>query len=102
MKVRLRCAICGYDPPAGNFVPLLEVVDLSERQGFNRIVREEGKTTVRVIADTDNNIISGPEVITRLEQDYMGAIVAEHGVNYSFGGTQAEQNAAFGDLRLGG
>ncbi|AVX05511.1 efflux RND transporter permease subunit [Maritalea myrionectae] len=88
--------------PAGNFVPLLEVVDLSERQGFNRIVREEGKTTVRVIADTDNNIISGPEVITRLEQDYMGAIVAEHGVNYSFGGTQAEQNAAFGDLRLGG
>lgn len=88
--------------PAGNFVPLLEVARLSERQGFNRIMRDEGKTTVRVIADTDSTIITGPEVLARLEADYLGSIAAEHGVAYSFGGTRAEQSAAMSDLRMGG
>ncbi|MGJ8527786.1 efflux RND transporter permease subunit [Maritalea sp.] len=87
---------------AGNFVPLAEVVSFSDRQGFNRINREEGKTVVSVRADTDSTILQGSEVIERLEADHMGSIAAKYGVDYSFGGTQAEQNAAFGDLQLGG
>lgn len=87
---------------AGNFVPLTEVVTISDRQGFNRINRDEGKTTVRVRADTDTAIVQGADVLERLEADHMGAIAAKFGVQYSFGGTQAEQNAAFGDLQLGG
>jgi len=87
---------------AGNFVPLAEVVSFSDRQGFNRINREEGKTTVSVRADTDTSIVQGAEILERLEADHMAAIAANNGVQYSFGGTQAEQGAAFGDLRLGG
>nr|WP_299345364.1 efflux RND transporter permease subunit [uncultured Maritalea sp.] len=34
--------------------------------------------------------------------DWTTTIAAKHGVQYSFGGTQAEQGAAFGDLQLGG
>ncbi|MFB9140097.1 efflux RND transporter permease subunit [Maritalea porphyrae] len=87
---------------AGNFVPLAEVVSFADRQGFNRINREEGKTVVSVRADTDTTIVQGAEVIERLQSDHMDAIASKYGVEYSFGGTQAEQNAAFGDLQLGG
>jgi multidrug efflux pump subunit AcrB len=87
---------------AGNFVPLSEVVTFADQQGFNRIVREEGKTVVSVRADTDTTIVQAAEVLERLENDYLGAIAGKYGVNYSFGGTQAEQSAAFGDLQLGG
>ena len=83
-------------------VPLAEVVSFADRQGFNRINREEGKTVVSVRADTDTTIVQGAEVIERLQADHMDAIASKHGVEYSFGGTQAEQNAAFGDLQLGG
>jgi multidrug efflux pump subunit AcrB len=46
--------------------------------------------------------VQAAEVLERLENDYLGAIAGKYGVNYSFGGTQAEQSAAFGDLQLGG
>ena len=70
---------------AGNFVPLSEVVTISERQGFNRIVREEGKTVVSVRADTDTTIVAAADVLERLEADYLPGITSKYGVQYSLG-----------------
>jgi len=87
---------------SGNYVPISEVVTFSESQGFNRIIRDEGKTNVTVRADTDTSIVQAADVLERLENEHLDGITSKYGVDYSIGGTQAEQSAAFGDLQLGG
>lgn len=87
--------------PGGAYVPLETAVSFSERQGFGRIAREEGRSTVSVRADVEEGVTTGDEVLARLTADYLPAIAARHGVDYDLGGTRAERNAAFADLGLG-
>lgn len=85
----------------GTFVPLSSVVTFSERQGFSRIVREEGKSVVNVRADVEEGVTDSAQVLSRLETDYLRDIAGKYDVDYELGGTSAERNAAFGDLQLG-
>ncbi len=87
--------------PSGTYVPLNSVVSFSERQGFSRINREEGRSVVHVQADVEEGVTNADEVLERLESDYLPGIVARHNVAYDLAGTRAEQNAAFADLQLG-
>jgi multidrug efflux pump subunit AcrB len=86
--------------PAGAFVPLSSVVDFSERQGFDQINREDGRSVVSVRADTEDGVDSS-EILNRLESDYLPAIAGRYGLDYKLGGRRAEQNAAFADLGIG-
>lgn len=88
--------------PGGQFVPLTEVVDLTERQGFATIQRRDGKSTASVTGDLDSAVITTDQVISRLEASgALDLIAARHGVSYSFGGRAEEQEKAFSDLQLG-
>ncbi|WP_162654237.1 efflux RND transporter permease subunit [Lentilitoribacter sp. Alg239-R112] len=88
--------------PSGQFVPLTEIVDLSERQGFASIKRRDGKTTISVSGDIDNNVSTTDKVTETLTSaGELASIAAKHGVTYSFGGRSEEQKNAFSDLRLG-
>jgi len=87
--------------PAGGFVPLSSIVAFSEHQGFDRIVREDGKDTVSVRADVDEAVGNADEILTRLRLDYLPQIVDRYGVGYDLGGRQAERAAAFADLEFG-
>lgn len=87
--------------PQGGFVPLSEIVEFSEQQGFNRLFREEGKTVVSVTADVDQDNYNLAEILTRLETDYLPVIADRHGLNFEIGGSRADQDAAFGDLKMG-
>lgn len=86
--------------PAGNFVPISSIVSFSERQGLRFILRDEGKSTIHVRADTEGDTQFG-EVLDRLAADYLPELTAKYGITYSFSGRQAEQAAAFADLGLG-
>ncbi|HHS82711.1 MAG TPA: efflux RND transporter permease subunit, partial [Devosia sp.] len=84
----------------GSFVPLTSVVTFGERRSFSRILREEGKSTVTVKADVEEGT-KGADVLARLKADYLPALSARYGVNFTFGGTEKETQAAFADLQLG-
>lgn len=88
--------------PSGQFVPLTEIVDLSERQGFASIKRRDGKTTISVSGDIDDNVSTTDKVTeTLVAAGELAAITAKHDVTFSFGGRTEEQRNAFADLRLG-
>lgn len=87
---------------SGEFVPLTEIVTLSERQGFASIRRRDGKTTISVSGDIDDNISTTDKVIeTLLAGGELASLTEQHGVTFSFGGRSEEQKNAFADLRLG-
>lgn len=86
--------------PSDNFVPLSSIVGFSESQGLRFILRDEGKSTIHVRADTEGDTQFG-EVLDRLAADYLTEITEKYGVSYAFSGRQAEQAAAFADLGLG-
>ncbi|MEM7291612.1 MAG: efflux RND transporter permease subunit, partial [Pseudomonadota bacterium] len=87
--------------PAGEFVPLGEVVKLSEKQGFSAIQREDGKTKVSITADLNTDIITTDEALEILSASRMPQLLEEMGLDYRFGGRDEERKAAFADLQTG-
>ena len=87
--------------PAGEFVPLDEVVSLTETQGFSVIQRSDGKTKVSVTADLNVDITTTDEAIAALENGEMANILSQMGVDYRYGGRDEERRAAFADLQTG-
>jgi len=87
--------------PNGEFVPLLEVVTLDDRQGFSVIQRRDGRITVSVSADVDRDITSNIQIVEDLSDGKIQAITDRHGVDYKFSGREEERQGAFADLRIG-
>ena len=87
--------------PEGEFVPLEEVVKLSEKQGFSAILREDAKTIVSITADLDTDIITTEKAIEVLEASEMPQILDGMGLDYRFGGRDKERRMAFADLITG-
>ncbi|WP_422039786.1 efflux RND transporter permease subunit [Roseibium sp.] len=87
--------------PAGEFVPLTEIVDLTDAQGFSVILRRDGRTVVTVVADVDSTITSNNEIIAELSTEFLPALSQRYGLEYSFAGRAEEQSNAFSDLLTG-
>lgn len=88
--------------PAGNYVPLLEIVNLREQQGFSAIQRRDGKTTISVSGEIDAAINTTDGVVERLsESGALDAVARKFGISYEFGGRSEEQREAFRDLGIG-
>ncbi|MEM6460565.1 MAG: efflux RND transporter permease subunit [Pseudomonadota bacterium] len=88
--------------PNGDFVPLTEVAQLTERQGFAYISRKDGKTKISVTGDIDNELNTTDGVIEALEASGEVRDIADrYGVEYRYGGRSEEQKTAFADLQLG-
>jgi multidrug efflux pump subunit AcrB len=88
--------------PSGAFVPLEEVAELSERQGFSAIQRIDGKSTVSVTGDVDLDVINPGEVLAELRQNgAIREIASRYGVETGFSGRAEERAKAFSDLKLG-
>ncbi|MEL6751373.1 MAG: efflux RND transporter permease subunit, partial [Pseudomonadota bacterium] len=87
--------------PAGQFVPLSEVVAIDERQGFASIERIDGNATVSVTADINTDINTTENAIAALEASGLADIVSKYGIDYRFAGKDEERREAFGDLAIG-
>lgn len=88
--------------PTGNFVPLGEIVSITQRQGFSALLRKDGKLTVSVTADIDDNLTSTQEVIEELESTGgVRAITSAYGITYKYDGKDKERADAFADLKIG-
>ena len=86
---------------AGEFIPLTEIVSLTERQGFSAIQRKDGKTTVSVTADLDDEIMSTGQAIEQLNAGLLPDILSKYNLDYQFTGRELERKKSFADLYLG-
>lgn len=87
--------------PGGGRVPLLEVVDVSERRTFSIIQRKDGVRTVAVTADIDSDITNTQKVVERLETEVMPALARKYGLTYAYKGRAEEMQKSFADLEYG-
>ena len=87
--------------PAGGFVPLSEVVAVQERQGFSRIRRYNGKTTISISADVDTEVTSIEDTVASLNSGPVAAIAAKYDAEFEFSGKDEERREAFADLWVG-
>ena len=86
---------------SGEFVPLTEVVSLTEKQGFSAIQRRDGQAIVHIAGDLDTDVMTTEEAIELLKAGDMPSIVSKYGLSYQFGGRAEERKKAFADLGLG-
>ncbi|MFN3131545.1 efflux RND transporter permease subunit [Roseibium sp.] len=87
--------------PGGEFVPLTEVVNLTDAQGFSVILRRDGKTVVSVVADIDSTVTSNNQIIAELQEAFLPNLARTYGLEYSFAGRAEEQANAFSELLTG-
>ncbi len=103
MRNRGTAALRSFElrSPAGEFVPLAEVIKVTERQGFASIERVDGKATVSVTADLNSDITTTEEAIEVLERGELQAIADQYGITYRYSGRAEERAEAFADLQIG-
>ncbi len=87
--------------PAGQFVPLTEVVELTEKQGFSAIQRVDGRGVIGITGDLDTNVTTTEAAIKLLTDGQLPAIALKYGLQWKFGGRAEERAKAFDDLYLG-
>ncbi|MEJ8570967.1 efflux RND transporter permease subunit [Microbaculum marinum] len=87
--------------PSGEFVPLSEVVDLTEKQGYAIIQRIDGQTSVSVTADVDQDVTTNVELVAALDEGPLRAVTSKYGIDYAFSGREEEREKSFADLQLG-
>ncbi len=87
--------------PAGLQVPLSEVVDIEEQQGFSVFRRENGVREVTVTATVDSSRANANEVLVQLAEGALDDAVSPHGVRWRLAGRSEEQQDTLSEMRLG-
>jgi multidrug efflux pump subunit AcrB len=87
--------------PAGNRVPLSEVVKIHEKAGFSVIQRVDGLRTVAVTGAIDAKVTSIPDVLAKLEEQVLPGLVEKYKLKYAFKGRAEERSNSFADLQVG-
>jgi multidrug efflux pump subunit AcrB len=87
--------------PAGNRVPLSEIVTIREQTGFSVIKRVDGLRTVAVTGDIDEKITSLPVVLDKLEEKVLPDLKEKYNLRYAFKGKAEERANSFADLKTG-
>lgn len=81
--------------PSGNYVLLGDIVSVQERQGFSRVLRENGARVVTVSGDlSEDDPARAREVTLALENQILPALEADFGIATRLSG-QAEQERDF-------
>ncbi len=87
--------------PGGVEVPLSEVVDLHEKDGFAGLRREDGLVEVGVKAEVNGRVTSVPQVLGAVGAAGLDEIAKRYGINYAFKGRAEELADMWDDLILG-
>ncbi|MDJ0950568.1 MAG: efflux RND transporter permease subunit [Alphaproteobacteria bacterium] len=87
--------------PTGAEVPLAEVVRTREKQGFARILREDGARQIAITAELDKEITNTGEIVAALERDGIYKMAADKGLSVRFEGKAQEQATTLADMRVG-
>ncbi|WP_373182579.1 efflux RND transporter permease subunit [Halomonas campaniensis] len=87
--------------PDGRQVPLVQVMALDHRQGFEALRHADGQLAVEVTAELDTRATSAEQVLASLSAELLPALARDHHLHYSFEGRAADQRETLADMRLG-
>ncbi|MHA7943817.1 efflux RND transporter permease subunit [Formosa sp. 3Alg 14/1] len=87
--------------PDGVEVPLMDVVEIEEREAFSTINRRDGRRVVNVGMDVEPANATG-RVIASIQKETLPQLRADFpGITWTFEGSQADMRESTGTLRLG-
>ncbi|WP_068108879.1 efflux RND transporter permease subunit [Tropicimonas marinistellae] len=88
--------------PSGEYVPLADIVEVSRRDGFTTIRRENGIRVVSVTGDiADDDPVRAQEIVDTLRDDVLPQIEAEFGVSYRLSGLAEQERDFLNDAMVG-
>ena len=83
----------------GGFTSVGAIADASFTQAPSLIKRENGLRVVTISADLDDDVITGQEATSFLQEEILPDIQRDYPkLQYKFGGQQEEQEESFGDI----
>ena len=87
--------------PAGLEVPLLDVVDIEQREAFSSINRRDGRRVVNVSMDVEpSNAVS--RVLAKVQEEVLPQLKADYpGITWTFEGSQADMRESTATLWSG-
>ena len=87
---------------AGEYVPLADIVSVSQRTGFSTVRRENGIRLISVTGDiSEDDPARATEIMQALEQDILPGIAAERQVNYRLSGLSEQEDTFLADALNG-
>lgn len=73
-------------------IPLLEVADIVEQNGYSRIETVNGKRVITITSDVDQEVTTPNDVISHIESNILPELMSKYnGLSYSFEGKSREQ-----------
>ena len=87
--------------PSGQTAPLLTVVDIEPRRGFEALRRADGQLAAQISADVDPAVAKANDIIAVLSNSTLPGLVQRYGVDFSFEGRSADQEETLADMRRG-
>ena len=87
--------------PAGEFVPVNQVINRGSQRGFEAIRHADGERAVQIQASLDNQAANADRIIGSLEDGALSRLAERYGIDYSFEGRQADQRNTLDDMQFG-
>ncbi|MCR9149380.1 MAG: efflux RND transporter permease subunit [Rhodobacteraceae bacterium] len=88
--------------PAGNYLPLADIVTVRTETGFSTIRRENGLRLVSVTGDiAEDDPARATEIMTELETVILPDIAERHGVAFRLAGLAEQEGEFLADARFG-
>ncbi|WP_420862248.1 efflux RND transporter permease subunit [Algirhabdus cladophorae] len=87
---------------AGQYVPLADIVTVTQRSGFSTVRRENGIQLISVTGDiSEDNPARAEEIMEKLETEILPAISSEQQVSFRLSGLAEQENEFLADAQLG-
>ncbi|MFS4582009.1 efflux RND transporter permease subunit [Phaeobacter sp. C3_T13_0] len=88
--------------PAGVYLPLADIVSVTQRTGFSTVRRENGVRVISVTGDiSEDNPERAQTIATALEEEILPKIASERQVNWQLSGLSEQENEFLNDARTG-
>ncbi|MCB1744492.1 MAG: efflux RND transporter permease subunit, partial [Gammaproteobacteria bacterium] len=85
----------------GGTVPLMSVVEIDARRGFEILKHTNGQLSLQVSADVDGSVTNNNDVIARIQSSILPSLVSRYAISYTFEGRRADQTETLGDMQRG-
>ncbi|HHC29787.1 MAG TPA: efflux RND transporter permease subunit, partial [Rhodobacterales bacterium] len=87
---------------AGDYVPLADIVNVTRKDGFSTVNRENGLRVVTVTGDIDeSDPARADEITATVEHEILPRIAEDFGIDFSVSGLSEQQDQFMQDARFG-
>lgn len=87
--------------PSGAVAPLLSVVELRERRGFEAVRHHEGQLAVTVFGDVNKNVANANAIRAQVGATLLPDLAQRYGLNWQYTGKAEDQSDTAADMKRG-